>query len=249
MLRAFRGRLPGAIPSQAVARRLFCFPYAGAGVAVFVRWPEHLTSDIELCIPCLPGRDARVDEPPCTSMPRLVDSMTQQMSDYLDVPYALFGHSMGAFLAFELAHQLANLGRTAAHLFVSAQRGPSLPYAAKPIFHLPDEEFTEAVIARYQNIPERVRREKELMTYLLRVLRADFTLVENYRYRVDRRLECPITAFGGSADPQISSEQLDAWACETTGRFALRILPGGHFFLNDARAELLPLIREELAGY
>src|ERR1700694_3898400 len=85
--------------SPAVRQRLFCFPYAGAGAAVFREWPEHLPPDVEVCVPCLPGRDARVDEPPLASMGPLVQSLAREMVEWLGLPYALFGHSMGAFVA------------------------------------------------------------------------------------------------------------------------------------------------------
>jgi surfactin synthase thioesterase subunit len=246
-IRAFSGRRRADGPSLAI-RRLFCFPYAGAGATVFRQWPDHLPPDVELCLPCLPGRDARVDEPPACAMGPLAASLAREMLPWLSVPYALFGHSMGAFLAFDVARELSELGRPPDRLFVSGQRGPALPYAQPPIFALPDEEFLAGILARYQNIPEAILKEKELMAVLLRVLRADFTLVEDYRYRDRGKLTCPITAFAGETDTQVSREQMEAWASETTGKFRLHLLPGGHFFLNERREELLSLLRQDLAS-
>ena len=105
-IRTLPGRRPAAGPQQAGWRRLFCFPHAGAGAAVFSQWPDHLPSDVDMCVPCLPGRDARVDEPPSSAMIPLVANLAQEMLPFLSAPYALFGHSMGAFIAFDLAHQL-----------------------------------------------------------------------------------------------------------------------------------------------
>jgi surfactin synthase thioesterase subunit len=247
VIRRFRGRMAAAGTSAALRCRLFCFPYAGAGAAVFRQWPDDLPSDVELCIPCLPGRDARVDEPPATAMAPLAAALAQEVRPLLTLPYTLFGHSMGAFIAFDLAHELSAMGAGPTHLFVSAQRGPRVPYSARPIFALPDASFLAAILDRYKAIPEPVLRQPDLMAVLLRTLRGDFTLVEDYRYRATGRLSCPVTAFGGRDDRQIAREQLEAWSLETSEAFELRLLPGGHFFLNEARRELLAIIREQVA--
>src|SRR5271165_1092250 len=249
LIRAFRGRCAagGGIPD--ISFRLFCFPYAGAGAAFFRQWPDHFPSDIEMCVPCLPGRDARIDEPPASDMAPLVSSLAREMLRSLDVPYALFGHSMGAFIAFDLAHALSDFGHPPAHLFVSAQRGPGLPYPERPTFTLPDDDFLAAILARYESIPEPVLENNDLRRVLLRTLRADFTLVEDYHHRATARLACPITAFGGADDKQITREQLEAWSAETTSRFQLHLLPGGHFFVNSSREEMLAVIRSNLDGH
>src|SRR6516162_3795475 len=244
-IRTYRGRRATPGPSPSLTQRLFCFPYAGAVAAVFQLWPDHLPPDLEVCIPCLPGRDARLDEPAASDMAPLVASLAQDVLPWLSVPYALFGHSMGAFIAFDLAHELSDLGSPPAHLFVSAQRGPSLPYAGRPIFALPDKEFLAGILERYESIPRKILEQEDLMAVLLRRLRGDFKLVENYRYRAAVRLTCPITAFGGADDPECASEQLRAWEAETASRFRLHILPGGHLFLQGSRDELLALIRAQ----
>lgn len=231
--------------APAVRHRLFCFPYAGAGAGVFREWPGRLPPRIEVCVPCLPGRDALVDEPPLASMAALVQSIARDIMGWLDLPYSLFGHSMGAFVAFDLAHELSRLGRPPAHLFVAAQRGPQLPYPARPIFALPDDPFLAGVLARYDRIPKPVLEQKDLMAVLSRVLRADFTLTEDYHYRAAGPLACPVTAFGGSHDLEVGAGQLQAWSLETACRFTLHTLPGGHFFLHSSQVELLSLIGVE----
>jgi medium-chain acyl-[acyl-carrier-protein] hydrolase len=143
---------------------------------------------------------------------------------------------------------LSDLGLPPAHLFVSAQRGPSLPYGAQPIFALPDDEFLAGVLSRYDGIPRQVLDEKDLLAVLLRTLRGDFTLTEDYRYRAAGQLACPVTAFGGENDRQIVREQLEAWSNETAREFRLHLLPGGHFFLQDAQEKLLSLITEPAWG-
>jgi surfactin synthase thioesterase subunit len=232
-----------------IRRRMFCFPYAGAGAAIFQTWADLLPADIELCVPVLPGRDARVNEPAMPEMAPLVDALLGQMAPHLTLPYAMFGHSMGAFMAFDLAHEIVRRGLPGPfHLFVSAQRGPRLSYPETPIFHLPDDRFLAGVAARYKSIPKPVLEQEEFMRVLLRNLRADFTLVEDYKYRAQSKLACPITVFGGVDDGRITTAQLEAWSMETSDRCALQLVPGGHFFMDSARAELLALICRELGA-
>jgi len=225
---------------------LFGFPWAGAGASVFRTWPDHLPESLELCVPCLPGRDARVDEAPVSLMAPLVASLAQEMLPWLNLPYALFGHSMGALVSFDLAHELSRIGSPPAHLFVSGQRGPRLAYPGQPIFALPDERFLAEIKARYNNIPQAVLEDRAMMRVLLRRLRADFTLVEDYRYRAERRLVSPITAFGGTEDRRITRELVEAWSAETSGSFKVCMLPGDHFFVNSSRADLISIICAQL---
>ena len=147
-IRTLPGRLAPSVPVQGGWRRLYCFPHSGAGAVVFAKWPDGLPSDVDVCVPCLPGRDARIDEPPCAEMPLLVSNLAQEMLPQLSTAYALYGHSMGAFIAFELALELSKHGHPPAHLFVSAQRGPKLPHPGKPIFALPEKQFLTAVLER-----------------------------------------------------------------------------------------------------
>src|ERR1035438_1343223 len=172
-IRTHPGRRAAVGPRPAAWRRLFCFPHAGGGAAVFSQWPEYLPCDVEMCVPCLPGRDAGVDAPPAAGMIPLVAELAKEMLPLLTAPFALFGHSMGAFIAFDLAHRLSELGYPPAHLFVAAQRGPSLPYPGTPVYALPEDEFLAGVLARYENIPRQILEQKDLMAILLRTLRAD----------------------------------------------------------------------------
>jgi medium-chain acyl-[acyl-carrier-protein] hydrolase len=180
-------------------------------------------------------------------MAPLIQSIIGQITPRLSLPYMFFGHSMGALIAFDLAREVRRLGmREPSHLFVSAQRGPSLPYPETPIFHLPDDQFLAAVVARYHNIPDTILAQEDFMKVLVRILKADFTLVEDYRYHVSAPLGCPITVFGGVDDARVSTAQLRGWCAETTARCTLHLLPGGHFLMDSARSELLAEISREL---
>jgi medium-chain acyl-[acyl-carrier-protein] hydrolase len=239
---------PGAAAGtkNTITQRLFCFPYAGGGTAVFRTWPDFLPPHIEVCVPELPGREAEIDKVPIADIDVLVDLLLEQMLSHLSIPYAVFGHSMGAFIAFELAHAIRRRGlREPTHLFASGQRAPKLPYPEKPIFTLPDAAFTAAVVARYDGIPKEILQDREFMQLMLPTLRADFTLGENYRYRGAGPLACPIIVLGGLQDG-LKQWQLEAWAPETSARCSVHLFPGGHFFINTARTALFSLLCREL---
>ncbi|MFI4995274.1 MAG: thioesterase II family protein [Hyphomicrobiales bacterium] len=227
--------------------RLFCFPHAGAGAASFRTWPDHLPDGIEVACPCLPGRDARAGETPLAQMAPLVRDLADQVANLLDRSYALYGHSLGAFIAFDLAHELVKRGAPEpARLIVSGQRGPRLPYGRTPIFRLPDDEFLAGVRRRHNAIPEAILADPAMRTYLTRLLRADFTLVEAYRHPDVSPLSCTITVYGGVDDPMVRREQLEAWTQETAGDCAIRMVPGAHLFPQSHQAELLALISRDL---
>jgi medium-chain acyl-[acyl-carrier-protein] hydrolase len=186
-------------------------------------------------------------ETPIADMSALIELLARQLYSWLTVPYVLFGYSLGALIAYELAHRLARLATPQpTHLLVAAQRGPSMPYIDQPIFHLPDAEFVSRLQSRYNRIPRQVLEEKELLARYLPLLRADFSLVENYRYRAKERLACPVSVFGGYHDVRVTRPQLDAWSLETSNKCTIHMIPGDHFFIHDCQSELLSLIRQIL---
>jgi surfactin synthase thioesterase subunit len=228
--------------------RLFCLPYAGAGATIFRRWAEQFPPSIALWPIHLPGREGRLTERPFTDIASLVADLADALGPYLDRPYALFGHSMGGLISFELARHLERIGRrTPSRLFVSASRAPQLTRRGEQISALPDDELVAAV-RRMAGTPERVLQDPELVELMLLALRADFELIETYRYRAGAPLACPIAAFGGVSDDIVWRSDLAGWAEQTSGPFTLHMLPGSHFFLADpvARPALLQLLAREL---
>jgi medium-chain acyl-[acyl-carrier-protein] hydrolase len=158
------------------------------------------------------------------------------------VPFAFFGHSMGALISFELARQLRRQhapGPIA--LFVSAHRAPQRPAPNPPVHSLPQDEFVEE-LRRLNGTPEAVFQDAELMQLLLPTLRADFAVCETYTYMPEEPLECPILAFGGLQDHEVSRDDLAAWRAQTHRTFKLRMVPGDHFFLHSARASLVCVV-------
>lgn len=234
-------------PKAQARLRLFCFPYAGGGASIFRTWPDDLPPSIQICSIQLPGRESRLREPCFTRLEPLVQALVQALSPYLDVPYAFFGHSLGALIGFELARALVRENRPSpVHLFVSGHSAPQVQSLDPPIHQLPEPDFIKE-LRHLNGTPGEVLQNAELMALLLPVLRADFAINETYVYIPGTLLDCPISAFGGLQDSLVSRDGLAAWCDQTYSTFALRMFPGDHFFLHSARPPLLRAIVHDLA--
>jgi medium-chain acyl-[acyl-carrier-protein] hydrolase len=166
----------------------------------------------------------------------------------LDTPFACFGHSMGALLAFEFVRQLRRRGLPGpAHLFVSARRAPQLPRTDAPLHTLPEGPFIEMLRQRYNGIPAAILAEPELLQLFLPMLRADFKMIETYQYRDEAPLECPISVFGAAQDKWAVQADLAAWQAQTNSPFKMQIFQGGHFYLQAALPQLLAAVAEDLS--
>jgi surfactin synthase thioesterase subunit len=193
-----------------------------------------------VCAVQLPGRENRLREPPVASIPALVSLLAPALAPHLELPFAFFGHSMGAVVAAEVARALvADGGPLPEHLFVSSRRPPHLPGPETPLHLLPDPEFVAELERRYGGIPAEVKAHPDLLALLLPALRADVRALETYRPCARPPLPCAISAFGGSDDRLAPREQLDAWRTETSAAFRVRVFRGGHFYLDARRAEVL----------
>ncbi len=234
-------------PRSSARMRLFCLPYAGAGSVIYRNWADVLPEGVELVAVELPGRGKRLLEPPYRELNRLVADLAVALESGLDKPYAIFGHSMGALIGFELIRYLRRNHRPLPlHLFVSGRNAPTIPDDTDPPLHtLPDEQFMMK-LKELDGTPEAVLQHRELMELLLPILRADFGLCENYVYRPEPPLEIPITAFGGLKDVSVPPPHIEAWKEQTRARFSARFFPGGHFFLNDFRLEIMEILCREL---
>jgi surfactin synthase thioesterase subunit len=228
--------------------RLFCFPYAGGGASIFRTWPVGLPEGVQVCAVQLPGREERLSEEPFDRWRGLVKVLVDVLSPRLgELPFIFFGHSMGALISFELARELRRRGSPQpARLYASGWRAPHLPDPDPPVHRLPDVEFLEE-LRRLEGTPETVLEDAEMMDLLLPTIRADFAIVETYLYAPEPPLDYPIVAIGGTEDKEVSREELEAWREHTAQDFSLWRFSGGHFFIHQARSQLLARLREDLS--
>ena len=228
--------------------RLFCLPFAGGGASTYRQWPAALPASIEVCPVQLPGREERYGEPAHTSVIGVSRALARELAPYLDKPFAIFGHSMGALLAFETARALRHAGaRGPAALLASAYPAPQDAVTRTPIHQLPDHAFIEEM-RKMEGTPEAVLANAELMAFMLPVLRADFQACDTYVFAGEPPLDVPLTVYGGVDDREVDRAALDAWRDTTHGDFTLRLLPGGHFFVQTHRDLLLADIAGRLSA-
>ena len=226
--------------------RLFCFPYAGANATVYRSWPQKLPADIEVVAIQLPGRGSRTHEQPLSKLSELVELLGSALAGSLNEPFAFFGHSMGALVAFELARLLRREGRALPrHMFISGRSAPQLQGCHAPLYNLPTSELLQE-LHQLDGTPREVLEHPELMEMMLPILRADFSICDTYEYTEEAPLECPISAFGGFQDVDVPRENLEAWRKQTSSSFTLRMLPGNHFFLHSNETLLLNLLAIQL---
>lgn len=226
--------------------RLFCFPYAGGGASVYRTWQAALPPEIEVCPVQPPGRENRLSEERFRRVGPLKDAICAALEPLLDLPFAFFGHSLGAVVGYETALKLRDeAGKSPLHLLVSARRAPRLPADDEPTYDLPDGEF-RAKLEELEGTPKEVLEHPELMQLVEPLLRADFELNDTYEPSEKPPLGCPLTAFGGLEDPDVSREQLEPWREVTRGPFRLRMFAGGHFFLHDQQQALIAAVAQEL---
>lgn len=223
---------------------LVCFPYAGGGPQLFNSWQRSLP-DLQVCMVQYPGRGSRIDEPAFTNCSALVDAFMPHLLPFINKPFAFFGHSMGAIIAFEVARRLQRRGLKPARLFFSGRRAPQIPTSDRQTYDLPDAEFTEE-LRRLNGTPTQVLEHPELMQLMLQVIRADFTLVQTYKYQSGPPLNCPFSVFGGVQDVDVTSHHLEAWCELTTSGCSLRMFDGDHFFIQTNTAVVLKTIAEQL---
>lgn len=243
-------RSPWLLGFRAAARprlRLVCFPYAGGNAAAYRTWATALPPDIEVLGVQLAGRGTRFKEPLSTRLEPMLEALAPEVAKLGEnAPFAFFGHSMGALIAFELTRELRLRGAPLpSHLLVSAHRAPGLPEREEPLHHLSDAEFLTA-LRRYGGMPASVLEQPELMEMILPIVRADFALIEAWREIPGAPLDLPITAFCGESDATATVEEMDSWRGHTLGKFTLHTLPGDHFFLQSAEPALLDLMTREL---
>jgi surfactin synthase thioesterase subunit len=224
------------------ALRLYAFPHSGGSPGEYVRWADDLP-DVEVRAVQLPGRGPRHAEEPLRDMGSIVAAVVANVE--FVAPFAFFGHSLGALVAYEVALALRDLGRPLPErLVVSAIPAPHLGPRRGPVHHLPDEELVEFVEGSLGGGLGALANEPELLAMVLPTYRADFQAYDTYHYVPRPPLDLPVHVLGGR-DDTITRDRLAPWAEHTTGPCSVELLPGGHFYLRDApgRAAVLAALR------
>lgn len=239
--------LPTSADPEDPRMRLFCFPYAGGGTAIYHRWQRYL-EDVALVLPIkLPGREARIKEPAYECVQRLVGDLLPQLETQLQTPFAMFGHSMGALIAFELAKLLKqNMSREPSCLFVSACRPPHSDLSSD-LHTLSDDEMIRGMLRDFGEQQNTSEDEMALMRIMAPTLRADMKLIANYQPTTEYPLSCPIVAIGGTNDPEVRLADISGWQRHTDGEFKTRNFVGGHFFMREQEVAITKLIRARLS--
>jgi medium-chain acyl-[acyl-carrier-protein] hydrolase len=227
---------------------LHCFPYAGGGALAFRGWQAALPPTIAVRVSNLPGREEFFGEAPLRSLKEAIGYLLETLVLRQQAPYAVFGHSMGTIVGFELLREIRRRGGPMpVHLFVSGMNAPqTLRLEDHQVHRLGDQELL-AYLRALGGAPDDLLQDKELQRFFLPVLRADFELAGTFRYVPDEPFGCPISAWGGDEDISTTREGLEAWDEQTTMSFRLRMLPGRHLFLQSSQHELLAGLSVDLS--
>ncbi|KTD46056.1 Linear gramicidin dehydrogenase LgrE [Legionella quinlivanii] len=215
--------------------RLICFPYAGGNASIYKSWGELLPNNVELIAIQPPGRSNRVSEHAFSDMNELMKDLLPSIKNAIDIPYILFGHSLGSRISFELMCQLNKIGAPLPiHFIASGSRGPYIPCTKKAIYNLPENEFIKELI-KLNGTPKELLENKELMALLLPTLRADFELSHKYYPSSENTFNCPLSVLGGTEDTEVTPSDLQSWEASFASSATIHMIPGDHFFIESNR--------------
>ena len=234
-------------PVVTAKKRLFCFPFAGGGATTYRKWAGSLGPDIEVCAIQLPGRESRLFDPALEDVDTMIAALLEHLPSYFDRPYAFYGHSMGALLAFELTRGIEKLDglRSPERLFLAAHRAAHLPLQRPPMSTLSDADFIEK-IRGYGGFVDEILNNSEMMELILPTIRADFRLCDHYKLKDQTLIQCPIHVFAGSQDTQTLLESTYAWSLRSQAPVDIQVFSGGHFFIQSHMHEVHDAIIKKL---
>jgi medium-chain acyl-[acyl-carrier-protein] hydrolase len=188
----------------------------------------------------------RLQHAPVNQLQLIVNAVVNDLHPLRDMPFAFFGHSMGALVAFEAARALRRQGLAGPRLLIaSGCRPPQTADQRERIHHLPDEAFLQK-LKELGGTPKEILQSKELMALLMPTLRADFSVIDSYQYEPGIPLDCPITVVSGAQDERARGTMMSDWRMQTSHMLSLQELQGGHFFIHTAEAELGKIVSRDL---
>jgi surfactin synthase thioesterase subunit len=229
--------------------RLFCLPYAGGAATLYYRWQSSFPDDIDVCPIEFPGRLTRLAEPPFRQVGPLVRSLSSALDPYLDIPFAFFGYSLGALIAYEWAREVVRRrGLEPVHLIVAARAAPSTRIPNVLTERMSDDDLIARINGLYGARIQTVLSDPEMRAIVLRIMRADLAMLDAYTYKEETMLRAPITVLGGEHDSAVARESLGEWAKHTSGAFSLRMFAGDHFFLHADEPAVIGAVKAVLGG-
>ncbi|MCX4669941.1 alpha/beta fold hydrolase [Streptomyces sp. NBC_01381] len=234
-------------PAPNARARLLCLPHAGGSAPFYLPFARSIGPEVEVLAVQYPGRHDRFDEPGVDSIGGLADALLAEALPYGDRPLAIFGHSMGAMIAFELALRLEEKGAGPLVVFASGRRAPSRRRADDSPVHLRDEEGLIAELRALNGTDTRVFEDKDLLRMALPAIRNDYKAAETYRYVPGPPLAAPVRGHVGDDDPRATLDEVRSWSEHTDGGFELRTYPGGHFYLSDQMQVVAAAVREQIS--
>ncbi|MDF3293682.1 thioesterase II family protein [Streptomyces silvisoli] len=233
-------------PASAASVRLVCLPHAGGSASFFFPMAKAFGPAVEVMAVQYPGRQARRHEPGIDNVPEYADQIFAVLRHLDDRPLALFGHSMGAILAYEVAIRMRQAGLPSpARLFASGRRAPSC-YRDEQVHKGSDEQM----VAELQGLGgpnQAMLTDPELLAMVLPAVRSDYRAIERYEHDPEARLDRPITVLVGESDPRVTLDEARAWAKHTTAPTELEVFRGGHFFLVDRSTDVIELVARSLS--
>ncbi len=232
-------------PAPHSAVRLVCFAHAGGSASFFFPMSKVLSPSVDVLAVQYPGRQDRRADACIDNIADLAEEVFHALRVWADRPLFLFGHSMGAVVAFEVARRMEQAGGpTPASLFASGRRAPSR-YRTEGV-HQRDDDGIVRELQELSGTDSRLLGDEELLRMILPAIRNDYKAIETYRCDAGATVSCPITVITGDADPRTTIEEAQAWREHTTSAFDLRVFSGGHFFIAAQQAEIIKMISAKL---
>ena len=238
-------RRPSPAPGARV--RLVCFPHAGGAASFYARWPRLAGPLVEVLCVQYPGREEREGEPFAGSVEEIAAGVAAELdgpvagSGRAAAPVALFGHSLGAVVAYETARRLRAAPR---HLFASGRPAPDEPETST--LHLGGDDALLTELRRLGGTPEELLADPVVRSLVLSRLRADYRLNELYRHAGGPPLDAPVTALLGGSDPEVDAERAERWKAHTSAAFDTEVFPGDHFYLAEREEEVVAAVLARL---